>query len=91
MHENNDRLLIEAWWVTLKSPGSLLHSADPQSRPVGIIVFAHVIRPSVRHHFSKSSNKSQAKTMFASGETVGLAEWIIDDTCLVFIAFQYFT
>ena len=22
--------------------------------------------------------------MFATGETVGLAEWIIDDTCLVF-------
>ena len=26
--------------------------------------------------------------MFASGETVGLAEWIIDDTCLVFSFFQ---
>ena len=23
--------------------------------------------------------------MFATGETVGLAEWIIDDTCLVLI------
>ena len=22
--------------------------------------------------------------MFSTGETVGLAEWIIDDTCLVF-------
>ena len=22
--------------------------------------------------------------MFATGETVGLAEWIIDDTCLVY-------
>ena len=27
-------------------------------------------------------NKFQAKTMFTTGETVGLAEWIIDDTCL---------
>ena len=25
-------------------------------------------------------NKFKAKTMFATGETVGLAEWIIDDT-----------
>ena len=25
--------------------------------------------------------------MFATGETVGLAEWIIDDTCLVTIIF----
>ena len=23
------------------------------------------------------------KTMFATGEAVGLAEWIIDDTCLI--------
>ena len=69
-------------------PGSfeLIHSADPQSRPwprpVLIIVFAHVVRPSVRPsvhpHFSKSSQTKQAKTMFTTGETVGLAEWIID-------------
>ena len=61
----------------------LIHSANPQSRPVGIIVFAHVVRSyvstSVRPHFSKQ-NQFQAKTMFATGETVGLAEWIIDDT-----------
>ena len=25
--------------------------------------------------------------MFATGETVGLAEWIIDDTCLVIYNF----
>ena len=47
-------------------------------RPVGIIVFAHV----VLIHFSKSS-QTKYKTMFATGKTVGLAEWIIDDTCLV--------
>ena len=28
--------------------------------------------------------------MFATGETVGLAEWIIDDTCLVLLAFFLF-
>ena len=31
-------------------------------------------------------NKFQANTMFTTGETMGLAEWIIDDTCLVFLA-----
>ena len=33
----------------------------------------------------KSRKTKQQKTMFATGVTVGLAEWIIDDTCLVFI------
>ena len=61
----------------------LIHEADPQTRPVVIIVYAHVARPSVSPHFSKQ-NKFQAKAMFANGETVGLAEWIIDDTCLVY-------
>ena len=65
----------------------LIHLADPQSLPVVIIVFAHVIRPSVcLSPFIQNlaeQNKFQAKTMFATGETVGLAEWIIDDTCLV--------
>ena len=66
----------------------LIHEAGPPSRPVMIIVFAHVrsfVRPSVLPHFSKP-NKFQAKTMFTTGETVGLAEWIIDDTCLVWIS-----
>ena len=39
--------------------GLLIHSADPQSRPVVIIVFTHVIRTSVRSHFSKSSKAKQ--------------------------------
>ena len=59
----------------------LIHEADPQSRPEVITVFAHVVRTSVRIHFLKQ-NKFQAKTMFATGETLGLTEWIIDDTCL---------
>ena len=53
--------------------------------PVVIFVFAHVVRP----HFSKQ-NKIRAKTMFAIGETVALAEWIIDDTCLVKNCFLFF-
>ena len=32
-------------------------------------------------------NKFQVKTMFTIGETVGLDEWIIDETCLVFYNF----
>ena len=28
--------------------------------------------------------------MFATGESVGLAEWIIDDTCLVFYSSDSF-
>ena len=31
----------------------------------------------------KSSKTKQQKTMFATGVTMGLAEWIIDDSCLV--------
>ena len=48
----------------------LIHLSDPQ-----IIVFAHVVRP-----FQNLAKPNRAKTMFATGETVGLAEWIIDDT-----------
>ena len=57
----------------------------PQSWPVGIIVFTHVVRPSVRMSvptFQNLAKQIKAKTMFATGETVGLAEWIIDDPCL---------
>ena len=56
---------------------NLIHSADSQSRLVGIIVFTHV-RTSVKSKYS-----FQMKTMFTTNQTVGLAEWIIDDTCFV--------
>ena len=39
----------------------MIHSANPKSRPVGIIVFAHVVRPYVRLHFSnleKQNNRN---------------------------------
>ena len=64
----------------------MIHSANPQSRPVGIIVFAYVVRPSVPT-FQNLAKQNKVKTMFATGKTVGLAEWIIDDTCLVFPLF----
>ena len=69
----------------------LIHSADSQSWPVVIIVHCfHTCSPTcVRPHFSKSSKTKQiqVKTMFTTGKTVGLAEWIIDDTCLVYHSF----
>ena len=34
--------------------------------------------------FFTKQNKFQAKTMFTCGETVGMAEWIIDDTYFSF-------
>ena len=69
-----------------------IRSADPQSRLVVIIIFAHVVRPFVRPSVRpsplfKSSTTKQQKIMVATGETVGLAEWIIDDTCLVILSF----
>ena len=33
--------------------------------------------------FQNLPKQNKVKTMFAIGETLGLAEWIIDDTCLV--------
>ena len=50
----------------------------------------HTCRPSVRPFvptlqiFAKQSN-FQVKIVIATGETVCLAEWIIDDTCLVML------
>ena len=63
----------------------LIHSANPQSRLVGIIVFAHVVHTSVRTSpVFNIAKQNKAKTMFVTGETVGLAEWILDVTCLDF-------
>ena len=66
-------------------------SIDPLGRPTATAGRDHCfctcrpfVRPSVRPHFSK---QNKAITMF--GETVDLAEWIIDDTCLVFLCFGY--
>ena len=58
----------------------LFHSANPQSRSVVIIVFTHVVSPSPLFKYSKTK---QQKTMVVTGDTMGLAEWIIDGTCLL--------
>ena len=56
-------------------------SIDPLSQPKATAGRDHCFRtccPSVNSRKTK-----QQKTMFATGVTMGLAEWIIDDTCLV--------
>ena len=66
----------------------LIQSADPHSWQVVIIVFVIVlsvctfVRTYTFQNLAKQ-NKFQVKTMFTTGETVGLAERIMDDTCLV--------
>ena len=54
---------------------------DPRDRPTVTADSDHCFctcRP-----FVQKQNKFQTEAMIANGETVGLAEWIIDDTCLV--------
>ena len=58
-------------------PILLIHSAEPQSRPVVIIVFTLVVRLSTFQNLSKQ-NKFQVKAMFTTGETVDMAQWIIE-------------
>ena len=80
-----EKFFVKAGLVLHLGTFQLIHSANPKSRPVGIIVFAHVVRPSDRPSpLFKSRKTKQQKTMFATGVTMGLAEWIIDDTCLVY-------
>ena len=65
---------------------------DPRGQPTvtaGSDHCFHTCCPSVRPHFSQSSKTKQQKTMFATGVTVGLDEWIIDDTCLVLLIFIF--
>ena len=65
----------------------LIHSDDPQSRPA-VSLFSHMlsVRTHVRPHFSKSSKSKQASehnVHYWRDCGSGLAEWIIDDICLV--------
>ena len=65
----------------------LIHSANPKWRTVGIIVFAHVVRTSVPLFIARKTK--QQKTMFATGLTMGLAEWINDDTSSFELTFTF--
>ena len=74
-----------------KRPGQKIFAyIDPRGQPTitaGSDHCFHTYCPSVRPSVSTfqnlaKQNKLQAKTMFTTGEIVGLAEWIIDDTFL---------
>ena len=58
----------------------LIHSANPKSLPVGIIVLAHVVRTSPLFKSRKTKQQCRYWRDYGSGR---VAEWIIDDTCLV--------
>ena len=64
---------------------------DPLGRPtvtkVVIIVFTHVVRLSVCTSDRPSTFQNLAKIFHATCENVGLAEWIIDDSCFVYSFF----
>ena len=42
---------------------TLIHSANPKSRPVGVIVFAHVVRPSPLFRSSKTKQQKQCSLL----------------------------
>ena len=74
----------------------LLDFIDPLGRPTvpaGSDHCFHTCCPSVRTSVPTFQNlakqkKYQVKTMFTTGKTIDLAEWIIDDTCLVCATFK---
>ena len=58
----------------------LIHEAEPQSGPVVIIIFSHLVH--TFHNLAKQNN-FQVKMVITASGTLGQAEWIIDNTCLV--------
>ena len=72
-------------WTFILCSILLIHSADPQTRPVVIIIFEQIyVRTSVpTFQIIAKQNKRHVKIVVTTGETVGLAEGIIDDICIV--------
>ena len=58
----------------------LTHEADPQSGPVVITIYTCGDRPWPLFKISQKQNNFQVTVVIATSSTVGLAEWIIDDT-----------
>ena len=84
--ENSDRYWqgcgsgrVDHWWHTSSYIDPL---GQPKVTPGKDNCF-RTCCPSV--HLFKSRKTKQQKTMFATGGTVSLAEWIIDDTCFSFL------
>ena len=67
----------------------LIHSADPQSLPLVINIFTHV-RPSIPTFQTHAKQNHFQVRIVNTGGIVGLAEGIIDDTCLVLDIFTFF-
>ena len=63
---------------------------DPLGRPTVMAGRDHCFCtcPSVPT-FQNLAKQNKDKTMFATGKTVGQGEWIIDDTCLVYIIIKF--
>ena len=58
--------------------------SDPLGRPTVMAGGDHCFRTCCSFiSLGQKQNKFQAKATLTTSETVGLAEWIIDDTCLV--------
>ena len=84
-HENNGIFSLSDRAITriMKRINNLI---DPRGRATDTAGRDHCFctyRPSVRPSVPTFENKTnlKRKTMFTFDETVGLAEWIIDDTC----------
>ena len=73
----------------------ILHfSIDPLGQPTVkansvITIFTHVVHPST-FKVIQNKNNIQMKTEIVAGGIVGLAEGIIDDTCLLLFQFSTF-
>ena len=66
----------------------LIHEADPQSLSLAISIFACVVCPSVRTSVSTFQNLAQQNNFQARLWDVGLAEWIIDGTHVLYFHFR---
>ena len=78
-----DRIDLDSKMASDTDSSFFIHSADPQILPVVIIIFAQIsVRTSMCPTFQNiaKQNKRCMKIMLNTGGTVGLAEWIIDDT-----------
>ena len=62
-----------------------LEKIDPLGQPTVTAGSDYYFRTCCPSPLFRSSKTKQQKTMVATGETVGLSEWIIVDTCLVYI------
>ena len=63
----------------------------PHSRPVVITILKQIVPSSVRPYVRPSVPKLQNQATITAGRFCGVAEWIIDDSCLAFTCFWTLT